>query len=60
MLEPAQPALPEQRQTINAVYQDIIAQHPELAGDGTLPDRLERAHAHAVVLARVKSRLRRD
>jgi hypothetical protein len=30
--------------------QQIIETHPELAGDGSLPDRLERAYAHAMVL----------
>jgi hypothetical protein len=30
--------------------QHIIEAHPELASDASLPDRLERAYAHAVVL----------
>lgn len=32
------------------VRQYIIDIHPELAHDASLPDRLERAHAHAVAL----------
>ena len=32
------------------IRQHIIEVHPELAIDGSLPDRLERAYAHAVVL----------
>ena len=32
------------------ICQDIIDIHPELALDASLPDRLERAYAHAVVL----------
>ena len=32
------------------VLQHIIEAHPELAHDASLPDRLERAYAHAVVL----------
>jgi hypothetical protein len=32
------------------IRQQIIEAHPELAQDGTLRDRLERAYAHAVVL----------
>lgn len=29
---------------------DVIAAHPALAGDPTLPERLERAYAHALEL----------
>lgn len=29
---------------------DTIAAHPALAGDATLPERLERAYAHALAL----------
>lgn len=50
MLEPAQPDLPEQHQYIQEVHNNLIEAHPELAGDGSLLDRLERAYAHAVVL----------
>jgi len=32
------------------IRQQIIETHPELAHDGTLPYRLERAYAHAVEL----------
>lgn len=32
------------------VHQQIVAAHPELAGDASLPARLERAYAHAMVL----------
>jgi hypothetical protein len=32
------------------IRQQIIDAHPELAKDASLPDRLERAYAHAVVL----------
>jgi len=32
------------------IVQHIIETHPELAHDASLPDRLERAYAHAVVL----------
>ncbi len=32
------------------IRQHIIDIHPELACDASLPDRLERAYAHAVVL----------
>jgi len=32
------------------ICQHIIDTHPELAHDASLPDRLERAYAHAVVL----------
>ena len=32
------------------ILQHIIESHPELAHDASLPDRLERAYAHAVVL----------
>ena len=32
------------------IRRHIIDTHPELAQDGTLPERLERAYSHAVVL----------
>ena len=35
---------------LSEIRQTIIAIHPELAHDASLPDRLERAYAHAVVL----------
>ena len=35
---------------LSEIRQHIIDVHPELAHDASLPDRLERAHAHAVVL----------
>jgi hypothetical protein len=35
---------------LSEIRQTIIDIHPELAHDASLPDRLERAHAHAVVL----------
>ena len=35
---------------LSEVRQTIIGIHPELAHDASLPDRLERAYAHAVVL----------
>jgi hypothetical protein len=35
---------------LSEIRQTIIDIHPELANDASLPDRLERAHAHAVVL----------
>ena len=40
----------EKRQYIKDVYKNIIQEHPELAGDRSLPDRLERAYAYAVDL----------
>jgi hypothetical protein len=40
----------EKRQYIKEVYKNIVKEHPELAGDRSLPDRLERAYAHAVGL----------
>jgi hypothetical protein len=50
MLEPAQPDMPDEHQYIQEVHNNLIEAHPELAGDGSLLDRLERAYAHAVVL----------
>ena len=41
----------EKRQYIKEVYKNITQEHPELSGDKSLPDRLERAYAHAVALA---------
>ncbi len=35
---------------LSDIRQHIIDIHPELAHDASLPDRLERAHAHAVDL----------
>ncbi|EEF23406.1 conserved hypothetical protein [Ricinus communis] len=35
---------------LSEIRQHIIDIHPELALDASLPDRLERAHAHAVML----------
>jgi hypothetical protein len=35
---------------LTQVHQHIIEAHPELASDASLPERLERAYAHAVVL----------
>jgi hypothetical protein len=35
---------------LSDIRQHIIDIHPELACDASLPDRLERAYAHAVVL----------
>ena len=35
---------------LSEIRQHIIDTHPELALDASLPDRLERAYAHAVVL----------
>jgi hypothetical protein len=32
------------------IRQHVLDTHPELAGDASLPERLERAYAHAVVL----------
>jgi hypothetical protein len=40
----------EKRQYVKEVYKNIIKEHPELASDSSLPDRLERAYAHAVGL----------
>lgn len=40
----------EKRQYIREVYKNIIQEHPGLADDRNLPDRLERAYAHAVAL----------
>jgi len=40
----------EKRQYIKEVNKNIIQEHPELGGDGSLPDRLERAYARAVDL----------
>lgn len=40
----------EKRQYIKEVYKNIVKEHPALAGDRSLPDRLERAYAHAVDL----------
>lgn len=40
----------EKRQYIKQVCKNIVREHPELASDRGLPDRLERAYAHAVAL----------
>ena len=47
----AQLDLLEKRQYVKEVFKNIVQEHPELASDRSLPDRLERAYAHAVALA---------
>jgi hypothetical protein len=46
----AQLDLLEKRQYVKEVFKNIVQEHPELASDRSLPDRLERAYAHAVAL----------
>lgn len=43
MLEPTE-------NPVARIHQYIVETHPELASDASLPERLERAYAHAVVL----------